>query len=233
MVNFKLIIKGLSRLGIGGCLKTVVFNFTYFPIRTAVRFPVFLAGNVKVKNCNRDSIKFDKLGVKPGLLCLGLLDMEYTYTKPLFLNLLGTMIIHGNGFHHFASGAIIYVGPNAVMEVGNNFSVSHDAKFYVREYLKIGDNNMWSYYNVVMDNDGHPIYDKNGTLINENKPVVTGNNVWIGCRCTILKGTVIPDGSILGTNTIVRKCLGVENAIWVGADSRMLRKDIYWERKLM
>lgn len=71
MVNFKLIIKGLSRLGIGGCLKTVVFNFTYFPIRTAVRFPVFLAGNVKVKNCNRDSIKFDKRGGKTRIALFG------------------------------------------------------------------------------------------------------------------------------------------------------------------
>lgn len=143
------------------------------------------------------------------------------------------MIIKGTGFHHFAPGAIIYVGPGAVMEVGNNFSVSHDAKFYIRKYLKIGDNNMWSYYNLIMDNDGHPIYDKYRTLMNENKAVTIGDNVWIGCRCTILKGAVIPDGTVVGTNTIVRKCLNTENAIWGGTDARMLKKDIYWERTLI
>lgn len=232
MVSIYYVVRGLRRLGLLGLLKTIIFNFTYFPISTAIKLPVFLANNVKVRNCKRGSIIFVNGGGKPGLLCLGLFDREYTYGKPLFLNLLGTMVIHGAGFHHFAPGCIIYVGPDAIMEVGNNFSVSHDAKFYIRKELKIGDNNMWSYYNVIMDNDGHPIYDENGTLVNENKSVIIGNNVWIGCRCTILKGVVIPDGSIIGTNAIVRKRLDVENAIW-GADSKMLRKNINWSRTLM
>ncbi len=225
---------GVKELGISGCFKTIIFNLKYFPFRVAIKFPVLLTGKVKVRNCKRGLIQFNSSGgIKRGLLVLGKIDREYTYDKPLLLNILGRLVINGSGFHHIAPGGIVYIGPDAVMEIGDNFSVSHDIKFYIRTALKIGDNNMWSYYNVVMDNDGHPIFDEEGEIINSNKGIIVGNNVWLGCRCTILKGANIPDGSIIGTNSIVRKSLPGTQAIYGGTDLKLLKNNVTWKRELL
>ena len=50
-----------------------------------------------------------------------------------------------------------------------------------------------------MDTDFHKVYSiKNlEKQLNEPKPIYIGKNVWIGCRCTILKGSSI-EGRIYG-----------------------------------
>lgn len=233
-MTMKMLLRGVKEFGILGCFKTFVFNLKYFPFCIAIKFPVFLTGKVKVLNCKRGLIQFNSPeGIKRGILVLGKIDREYTYDKPVLLNILGRLVINGSGFYHIAPGGIIYVGPDAVMEIGNNFSVSHDIKFYIRTSLKIGDDNMWSYYNIVMDNDGHPIIDRDGKIINSNKGIIIGNNVWIGCRCTILKGTNIPDGSIIGTNSIVRKSLSETQSVYGGTDLKLLKNNVTWKRELL
>lgn len=55
-----------------------------------------------------------------------------------------------------------------------------------------------------MYNDFHKIY-KNDKVINENKRVIIGNDVWIGCRSTILKGSEIASNSVIAAASIVTK----------------------------
>ena len=39
----------------------------------------------------------------------------------------------------------------------------------------------------------------------ELKPVVIGNDVWIGSRVTILPGVTIGDGAVIGASSVVTK----------------------------
>ncbi len=149
------------------------------------------------------------------------------------INIKGSMVIKGDGYHAFAPGVILYVGNNAILEVGNNFSVSHDAKFYIKKSCTIGDDNMWSYYNVIMDNDAHPIYDTNGKLLNGNRNVIIGDHVWVGCRCTIMKGAIIPDNSIIGSNSIVNKQMDARNCIYAGNPIRRIKQNVNWNNNLL
>ncbi|WP_410240498.1 acyltransferase [Sphingobacterium thalpophilum] len=56
-----------------------------------------------------------------------------------------------------------------------------------------------------------------------------GNNVWIGCRCLILKGSHIPDNCVVGANSLVSKRLETKSAVYGGEALRILKEEIIWE----
>ena len=223
----------LSTIGFMGIIKTLAFNFRYLPFKQAIHIPVVLSSKVKVVNMGRGRLVLDDLGGgKFSTLRIGFQDLEYCYNKPSMVNILGKMVLKGRS-HSFSPGAIIYVGKDAVLEIGESFTVSHDLKLYCRHKITIGKDNMWSYYNVVMDNDGHHIYDADRNHINQNKEVVFGNHVWMGCRCLVLKGSRIPDGNVIATGSIVRKKIEGQNSIYGGVGPELLKEHINWDRKLV
>lgn len=148
------------------------------------------------------------------------------------LNILGRLVLKGSGAHSFSPGTILYVGEDATLEIDEGFTASHDLKIYCRHKITIGKDNMWSYYNVVMDNDGHHIFNQEGSHINKNQPVVFGNHVWMGCRCIVLKGSKIANGSMIASGTTVRKVFSEENCIYADG-SEPLRSNIRWDRNLV
>ena len=229
MGNFARFRKVYRLIGIRGVLKSLWFNLRYVPMPLSMKFPVILSPDVEIRNCRRGAIVFR--GGVTGCMSIGFGDLEYAPHKKSMLNLKGTLIVNGKGFHNFASGTILYVGEGATAEFGNKFSCSHDCKFYIRKGLKVGDDNMWSYYNVVMDNDGHPIFNDRNEVINPNKEVVFGDKVWMGCRCTVLKGVNVPDNTVIATNSLVNKSPNQSGCII--ASSRVLKDDIHWERTLL
>lgn len=228
------IITMFKKVGIRDVLKTLIFNFRYFPIHLAIRLPVLLSHRVEVRNMARNRIMLDEVGGGIfGILRFGLIDLEYCYNKPSMINIQGTIRIKGTGGHSFAPGAIVYVGKNAILTLNERFSVSHDVKIYCKHKITVGKDNMWSYYNVVMDNDAHYIYDNAGSHVNPNEEVVFGDNVWMGCRCTVMKGCYVPDGSVIGACSIVRRKLVSKDAIYAGLGPKIVRENIKWSRKLV
>lgn len=159
--------------------------------------------------------------------------MEYCYDHSSVINIKGKLLLKGNGVHSFSPGTILYVGEGAILEIDEYFSASHDLKIYCRHRIIIGKDNMWSYHIVVMDNDGHHIYDEDGNHINRNKEVVIGDHVWLGCRCIVLKGSSIANGSVIASGTTVRKGLQKENSIYGNSGPEPLKDHIRWDRKLV
>lgn len=53
-------------------------------------------------------------------------------------------------------------------------------------------------------------------------PVKIGNDVWVGTGVTILKGSQINDGAVIGANALVRSTIE-SNAIAVGIPARILK----------
>lgn len=55
------------------------------------------------------------------------------------------------------------------------------------------------------------------------KPIVVGNNVWIGAGATILAGVTIGDNSVIGAGSVVTKSIP-SNVIAVGVPCKVMRK---------
>lgn len=79
----------------------------------------------------------------------------------------------------------------------------------------------------IIDTDYHAIYDINGNITNYNKPILIGSHVWIGMNCTILKGSIIPNDSIIAANSIVTKQLAESKCIY--ASNTLIKHNVIWK----
>lgn len=82
-----------------------------------------------------------------------------------------------------------------------------------------------------MDSDSHKIYSSDNVVRNSDLPVVVGNNVWIGCNVTILKGTIIPNNCVIGANSVLSgSSTLIERTIVVGNPAKSVHPINRWER---
>lgn len=217
--------------GVYSAAKTVAFNLKMFPFKVAVKLPVLISSKVNYKLTRKGSIEFEENALRFGALRFGFCDWQYSYQRPSFLKIQGHLIIKGTGFHTFANGLTLEIGEDATCIIGNDFSASHNNRIRILKSLTVGDNNMWSFDNVVMDNDAHHIFNSQGEFCNPNKGIIFGNNVWMGCRNIVLKGAEIPDGTILATSSIVNKKYIESNTI-ITSYGNVLKKNVTWSREL-
>ena len=61
----------------------------------------------------------------------GFQDLEWSYDKKSVLNIKVSLIIKGKGCHFFSPGLSLAIAKGAVMEIGNNFSCSHNTRFTI------------------------------------------------------------------------------------------------------
>lgn len=94
----------------------------------------------------------------------------------------------------------IYIGNN--VKIGNNVIINATKN----SYIKIGDNVSIAANTYIIDCNHNTV---GGVLIQDQgvtaKPVVIGDDVWIGASCVIGMGVNIGDGSVVGANSFVNK----------------------------
>lgn len=81
----------------------------------------------------------------------------------------------------------------------------------------------------------HPIYDiDSGVRINPSADIVVGRHVWIAQGALILKGSVIPDDSIVAARSLVTSSLRSDesNCLIAGAPARVIGTRVTWEKNL-
>lgn len=122
---------------------------------------------------------------------------------------------------------MIEVVNDATLSFGNNTIITGNTTIISTQEISIGDRCMISWENLIMDSDWHNIVDLNtGNVKPKQKPITIGNHVWIGCRCTILKGTSILDDSIVASNSKISKVFTSKNVV-IGSNN-ILREKVNW-----
>lgn len=208
-------------------IKTLWFNFSYFPFKEACKIPVILARGVVVSCCHKGFCTLN--WVKPGIVKIGFHDSEYNIRAKSKITIKGKLIINGSGFHSFGGGTVLGIGSEGVLTCGNNFSASFNNRIWCNCSITIGDDNMWSFANVVMDADAHQICDDNGNITNFNKPIVFGNHVWLGCHNIIMKGSEIADGCMIASGSKISGKYEEKNCI-ITTGKRIIKHNIFWKR---
>ena len=78
-----------------------------------------------------------------------------------------------------------------------------------------------------MDTDFHKIFDSCSNQINNDEEIVINKHCWIGCRSLILKGSVIPDNSIIAAGSIVASQVIQKNCVY-SSFGKIIHNDIDW-----
>jgi acetyltransferase-like isoleucine patch superfamily enzyme len=114
--------------------------------------------------------------------------------------------VYLSGHISFAFNDKLKLSP--AFKLGDNCFIGHLCAFNMASGITIGDNCLISGQTVFYDNDGHPTdadeRRKNFPVSPESvKPIVVGDDVWIGRGCMILKGVHIGDRAIIGAGSVV------------------------------
>ena len=115
--------------------------------------------------------------------------------------------------------------PNLVLRANNN-TKENPSKIVIGKSVQIGKDV------IIRTSDGHSIFNLEDKLpYNAPQDVIIGDNVWIGERSVILKGSTIPNNSIVGSCSIVCKKFEEENVILAGVPAKIVKRNIKWTRK--
>jgi maltose O-acetyltransferase len=121
------------------------------------------------------------------------------------------------------------------ISIGENFYANFDCIFLDVCKIIIG-NNVFFGPRVGVYTAGHPIdATVRNTLLEFGKPIIIGNNVWIGGNVIINPGINIGNNVIIGSGSVVTKNIP-DNVIAVGNPCKILREinkedKKYWEEK--
>ena len=212
------IIKTLLNVSI---MKTIKFNIHYFGIKSLFCFYAIIAKGVQFKSLKGNIVlKNKKMGaIKIEFPSIGI-DNDYV-TKGT-IEIYGQLII--NKKVNLSKGSSISIGEKGCMEI-DSLIVNGNTKIVCNKSILIGNNCLISWGGYIMDTDFHHLYYQ-GNIINEDENVIIGNNVWICMNCILLKGTHIPNNSVIGAGSIITKKLEEENALYV--NNKVIKRNIEW-----
>lgn len=207
-------------------LKTIYFNFKYFSFFTAIKLPVFISSYVYLKDM-RGKIHLP-ISTSIGMIKIGYGDIGIFDKKKSRSIWEVSGDVNFQGFAFIGHGAKICVGINGYLLIGNNFVLSAESSLVTFNKLVIGNDCLISWDNLIIDTDFHKIVDSDGIQINSDREIKIGNNVWINARCTILKGSVIPNGCVIAANSLVIGALKIESSLYAGNPAILKRTGIKW-----
>jgi acetyltransferase-like isoleucine patch superfamily enzyme len=126
----------------------------------------------------------------------------FIYLKILFLRLNGAKI---------GKNVVIYPGvwiaPGRNLVIGDNVDLAYGVIITTSGGVMIGDRTLIGYRTQILSSN-HIIPDRNEQVFksgHDKRPVVIGNDVWIGANTIILPGKVIGDGAVIAAGSVVTK----------------------------
>lgn len=208
----------LSKLRETSVFKTLRFNLHYFG-RGGVRLPVLVSRNYVLAEL-RGTVRV--ANPRPGCVRLGYSSVgifDKRYDRGIWQSS-GEVVFDGDAA--FAQGSKISVGANGKLSVGAGFRNMAKGEFVCHERMYLGAGSLVSWDTLFMDTDFHQVDGKPASA-----PVTVGDNVWVGCRCMVLKGAEIPDGSVVAAGATITKKLEPERSLFGGVN-KVIRTGVEW-----
>lgn len=131
-----------------------------------------------------------------------------------------------------AGGFSLRLDNGGILEFGENFGCNSYCFFAANSVVRFGKNCTLGWKISVRDSDGHNLYnleDSDKKPFNKPREVVVGDHVWIAACVDILKGTFLPNDSVVAYGTLLTGQRFDEcNSIIGGNPPKVLKKNINW-----
>ena len=212
-------------------LKSLYVNLYYFPIGKALHFPVLMGYNVKIESLG--GRKAIEAPVVFGCICFGLkYDPFHMGYANSYWNIEKGASAVFKGTARFSKGTIFNIFSGGRVIVGNKFTSNANFLLSCADRIEIGEDVLLGWNITIMDNDGGHTMRKvdSDEITNGARPIIIGNHVWISAEASILKGSMIPAGSIIGYKSNV---CGLKpstlNSIIAGNPAIVVKEGFAWE----
>lgn len=196
-------------------LYKVLRKVTHYFTNTIDRFRciiVFWGNNVQYHNFQSSGVPFVSVAI----------GGSFSIGENLSMN----NSISGNPIGCF-NPCTLFVDKGAQLVIGSNLGISQ-AAIVCHTSINIGNNVKIGGGVCIYDTDFHsldPLVRANpkADFVNKiKKPVIIGNNVFIGAHSLILKGVTIGENAIIGAGSVVTKSIP-KNEIWAGNPAKFIR----------
>jgi acetyltransferase-like isoleucine patch superfamily enzyme len=108
------------------------------------------------------------------------------------------------------------------IEIGSRTLVNYGTAISAGELVRIGPRCLIGTHVIMMDNDFHRIEPDRRLARPDSRPILIGENVWIGARCIIMGGVHIGDDSVIGAGSVVTRDIP-SRSVAAGNPARVLR----------
>ena len=207
--------------------KSLYVCLKLLPFRQAIKMPILVRYNVRLYSLGGKVIL--PVQIRKAMIQIGFLYVEthdITHIRTV-LAIDGTVEFKGSA--SIGSGALISVKKNAHLTIGDSMISSCTGHIVCAGNIKIGNGFLMGWDALVMDTDYHSIENMTTHQISPTQnDVIIGSHVWLATRSMVLKGSMIPDGCVIGANTVVTGNFEKENCIIAGNPARIVKEGYTW-----
>ncbi len=184
-------------------IKTLYINFRMLPLKKAIKLPIFIYYRTELVNIS-GKIKINGK-VRPGMFAFDDFNREIFGSHHWHrIEIRGQIEL--NGIVRFGIGSSLFVDKDAKIVFGDNIIVGGKTKVICVNHIKFGNNIRIAFETQIIDTNFHFLRNVNDSSVeNCSKPIIIGNNNWIGNRCSLMHGTETPDFTTVSSYSLLNK----------------------------
>lgn len=206
-------------------LHTLRFNLHYFPFRQAIKLPVLL---VRPKFLHLNGQIRLEAPVRRGMVRIGAPKTTLFPKERTRLELNGTLVFKGDC--QISAGSAINTRQDSLLVFGHHIDISDRARIICWRQIEVGDYFNMSWECVLCDNDFHSLKNiADGQKRPASAPIIIGPCCWIGQNALILKGTELPEHTVVQAGAVVTRQLHCATYSIIGGNpARVLSEGKYY-----
>lgn len=211
-------------LALLGIPKSVWVNFRSLPLWQAIRLPIIVSPLTKIVSTH-GVIEINGI-IRTGMIKFGLSGFGLAVNDPCVIQNNG--ILRFNGRASFGGGVGVTTNPLGTVEFGCDFVATGRCIIVASKNIQFGRDCLVAWNTQFMDSDLHSLVAE--STKNENRDIKIGNHVWLCSNVSVNKGSRIPSGCVIGSNTLLTKQFSTENCLIAGMPAKILKERIVWEK---
>lgn len=187
--------------------KTFYVNIKTQGFRRGMKLPIFIYGKLKIYDLSGQIVI--TAPIKKGMIRLGFNTDRFSASKGSAMMQIGGKLI----FEGYTTLSVDYVlDIQGTCTIGELTGMGNSVRIRCWDQITIGKGCRIGLENQIFDTNFH--YTRNietGKVYRSRKKVSIGNFCWLGNRTTTMKGTCLPEYSIVAGNSLLNKDYTKEN----------------------
>lgn len=111
---------------------------------------------------------------------------------------------------------------DGVLEIGERSLVNFGCSLVATEHVRVGRGCQIGPYTMMLDNDYHHVEPDKRLVRPPSRPIVVGDNVWIGARSIVMAGVHVGDDACVAAGSVVTKDVPARTLV-AGVPAKVVR----------